>query len=180
MRAHHLEETLRALKLFGMLDTLETRLGQATAGELGYVELLQSLCEDETARRDAAGLDRRLKAARFEQTCVLEDFDFSFNPLVVAAQIRDLATLRFVEAGESIILHGPVGVGKSMIAQALGHQACRRGETAAFTKTSRLLADLAGGHADRSFKTRLARWTRPAGPGPLSSSSTTSPCGTSR
>lgn len=162
MRPHHLEETLRQLKLFGMLDTLETRLAQATAGELGYVELLQSLCEDETARRDAAGLDRRLKAARFEQTCVLEDFDFSFNPKVPAAQIRDLATLRFVEAGESIILHGPVGVGKSMIAQALGHQACRRGYTAAFTKTSRLLADLAGGHADRSFKTRLARWTRPA------------------
>lgn len=48
-----------------------------------------------------------------------------------------------------------------MIAQALGHQACRRGYSVAFTKTSRLLADLAGGHADRSFETRLARWARP-------------------
>jgi DNA replication protein DnaC len=161
MKAHHLEDTLRRLKLFGMLDSLEVRLGQATAGELGHVELLQSLCEDELARRDATGLERRLRAAHFEQTCVIEDFDFAYNPKIPAAQIRDLATLRFVDAGESVILHGPVGVGKSMIAQALGHQACRRGYTVAFTKTSRLLADLAGGHADRTFQARLARWARP-------------------
>jgi DNA replication protein DnaC len=161
MKAHHLEDTLRRLKLIGMLDSLEVRLGQATAGELGHVELLQSLCEDELARRDATGLERRLRAAHFEQTCVIEDFDFAYNPKIPAAQIRDLATLRFVDAGESVILHGPVGVGKSMIAQALGHQACRRGYTVAFTKTSRLLADLAGGHADRTFQARLARWARP-------------------
>jgi DNA replication protein DnaC len=49
-----------------------------------------------------------------------------------------------------------------MIAQALGHQACRRGYSALFTKTSRLLADLAGGHADRTFEQRLRRWARPA------------------
>ena len=48
-----------------------------------------------------------------------------------------------------------------MVAQALGHTACRRGHTVAFTKTSRLLADLAGGHADRSWHTRLRRWARP-------------------
>jgi DNA replication protein DnaC len=161
MRAHHLEETLARLKLHGMVDTLPTRLGQATAGQLGHVELLQALCEDEIARRDATGLERRLRAARFEQTCVIEDYDFSFNPKIPAAQIRDLATLRFLAAGESVILHGPVGVGKSMIAQALGHQACRRGYSVVFTKTSRLLADLAGGHADRSFESRLSRWARP-------------------
>jgi DNA replication protein DnaC len=161
MNAHQLEESLRALKLFGMLDTLSTRLAQASAGELGHVELLQVLCADEVARRDAAGLERRLRAARFEQAATIEDFDFSFNPKVPAAVIRDLATLRFVDAGESVILHGPVGVGKSMIAQALGHAACRRGHSVAFTKTSRLLADLAGGHADRSWEARLRRWARP-------------------
>jgi DNA replication protein DnaC len=162
MKAHQLEETLKALKLFGMLETLEVRLGQASAGELGHVELIQALCEDESARRDASGLERRLRAARFEQTCLVEEFDFAFNPKIPASQIRDLNTLRFVEAGESVILHGPVGVGKSMIAQCLGHQACRRGYSVLFTKTSRLLADLAGGHADRSFEARLRHWARPA------------------
>lgn len=159
---HQLEELLAKLKLFGMLDTIGVRLAQATAGELGHVELLEVLCQDETARRDDVGLTRRIKAARFEQLATIEDYDFSFNPKIPVASIRDLATLRFVDAGESIILHGPVGVGKSMIAQALGHQACRRGHSVAFTKTSRLLADFAGGHADRSWETRLRRWARPA------------------
>jgi DNA replication protein DnaC len=161
-RQHQLETTLRALGLSGMLDTLDARLSQAHAGELGHLEFLQALCEDEIARREAAALLRRVRAARFEETVTIEDFDFAFNPQVPAALIRDLATLRFLEAGESVILHGPVGVGKTMIAQALGHQACRRGHSVAFTKTSRLLADLAGGHADRSFETRLRRWAKPA------------------
>ena len=163
MRTHQLETTLRSLSLSGMLDTLEARIAQADAGELGHIEFLQSLCEDELARRDAAAITRRIKAARFEQVCAIEDFDFSYNnPKTPTARIRDLATLRFVEAGESVVLHGPVGVGKTMIAQALGHLACRRGYTVAFTKASRLLADLAGGHADRTWETRLRRWARPA------------------
>ncbi len=161
-RRHQLETSLRALGLSGMLDTLEQRLAQAHAGELGHLEFLQALCEDELARRQAAATCRRVRAARFEQTSSIEDFDFAYNPTIPAALLRDLASLRFVEAGESVILHGPVGVGKTMIAQALGHQACRRGLTALFAKTSRLLADLAGGHADRSFETRLRRWARPA------------------
>lgn len=159
--AQHLEDALGRLKLFGMLDTLSARLAQATAGELGHVELLEVLCQDEATRRDTAALARRIQAARFETQATIEDFDFKFNPKIPAPQIRDLATLRFIDAGESIILHGPVGVGKTMVAQALGHAACRHGHTVAFTKTSRLLADLAGGHADRSWSTRLRRWTRP-------------------
>lgn len=162
MKAHQLEQTLRSLALSGMLETLEVRLSQAAAGELGHVEFLQALCADELHRRDAAGIARRVRAAHFEQTCAIEDFDPTYNPKIPIAQLRDLATLRFLEAGESVILHGPVGVGKTMIAQALGHQACRRGYSVLFTKTSRLLADLAGGHADRSWDSRLRRWSRPA------------------
>lgn len=161
-RTHQLESSLRSLSLSGMLDTLEARLVQAHAGELGHLEFLQVLCQDEIARREVAALERRLRAARFEATVTIEDFDFSYNPKIPAAVIRDLATLRFVEAGESVVLHGPVGVGKSHVAQALGHGACRRGHSVAFTKTSRLLADLAGGHADRTWEARLRRWARPA------------------
>lgn len=160
-RPHQLEEILGTLRLSGMAETLEARLAQARAGELGHVELLHALCTDELARRDAAALERRIRNARFEQLVTIEEFDFGYNHHTPAAAIRDLATLRFVDAGESVILHGPVGVGKSHIAQALGHAACRRGHTAAFAKTSRLLADLAGGHADHSWAARLRRWARP-------------------
>ena len=163
--AHQLDTALRALKLSGMLDTLDARLAQARAGDLGHIEFLHALCLDELARRDAAAIVRRVRNARFEQATTLEDFDFNYNPRVPAAAIRDLATLRFMSAGESIILHGPVGVGKTFIAQAIGHHACRHGHTATFTKTSRLLADLAGGHADRTWTTRLNRWARLVSPG---------------
>ena len=160
-RRHQLETTLRTLKLSGMLDTLEARLLQAQAGNLGHVEFLQVLCEDEIARREDAAVDRRIRQAHFENPTTLEEFDFTYNPKIPAATIRDLATLRFVDAGASVILCGPVGVGKTHIAQALAHQACRRGHTAAFTKTSRLLADLAGGHADLTWALRLRRWAKP-------------------
>jgi DNA replication protein DnaC len=129
-----LETLLRSLKLPGMADMLGERLAQAASAQLGHAELLALLCGDELARRDAAGLARRLAAARFESTAAIEDLDFGYNPDVPAGTIRDLATLRFLDRGESIILHGPVGVGKTMLAQALGQLACRRGHTAAFTK----------------------------------------------
>jgi DNA replication protein DnaC len=161
-RDGQLESQLRALRLPGMAEMLSERLGQARSSNLGHAELLALLCQDEAARRDATGLARRLAAARFEATCAVEDFDFAYNPAVPAGVIRDLATLRFLQAGESVILHGPVGVGKTMLAQALGQLACRRGHTAMFTKTSRLLADLAGGQADRSWASRLRRWAKPA------------------
>jgi len=157
-----LQAVLRSLKLPGMADMLGERLAQAHTGNLGHAEVLALLAGDEQTRREGAGLARRLEAAHFEATCAVEDFDFGFNPGIPAGTVRDLAGLGFLTAGQSVILHGPVGVGKTMLAQALGQLACRRGHSVVFTKTSRLLADLAGGHADRTWATRLRRWARPA------------------
>ncbi len=84
-RTHQLETTLRALKLSGMLETIEARLTQARAGDLGHVEFLQALCEDEISRRDQAAVSRRGRAARFDQTAAIEDFNFNYNPKIPAA-----------------------------------------------------------------------------------------------
>ena len=111
-RQSQLEATLRALRLSGMLDTLDARLAQARAGSLGHLEFLQALCEDEINRREAAAVTRRLRGARFETPTTLEEFDFAANPKLPAAAIRDLATLHFLDRAESVILYGPVGVGK--------------------------------------------------------------------
>jgi DNA replication protein DnaC len=154
---HQLESTLRTLKLSGMLDTLDARLAQARAGELGHLEFLQILCEDEVSRRAAAAVHRRLRAARFDEQVTIEQFDFTVSAKLPVAAIRDLSTLRFLDSGESVVLHGPVGVGKSHIAQALGHLACRRNHSVTFLKASRVLAHLAGGHADRSWASRLRK-----------------------
>ena len=155
-----LAPALKALGLSGMLDTIGARLAEARAGTLGHAEFLQVLCEDELARRDAAKVTRRIRAARFPAEATLENFDFGYNPGLPTAQIRDLARLEFIAAGEGILAYGPVGVGKSHLAAALGHQACRRGYDVAFTTCSKLLAHLAGGHADRSFETRVRKLAR--------------------
>src|SRR6266536_2261088 len=136
-----LRDHLRALKLSGMLETLDARLAQAHAGDLGHLDFLQVLCHDEITRRDTTSMQRRIRYARFEQQATLEEFDFAASPKLPAAQIRDLAALRWLHAGEHVVLHGPVGVGKSHIAQALGH--------------------LAGRHADNTWPRRLAELTRP-------------------
>lgn len=87
----------------------------------------------------------------------MEDFDFTVSAKLPVHAIRDLATLRFLERAESVVLHGPVGIGKSHVAQAPGNLACRRNLSVTFLKTSRALGHLAGGHADRTLSTRLRK-----------------------
>jgi DNA replication protein DnaC len=157
-----LDKALRTLKLSGMLATIEARLAQARAGELGHIDFLQVLCEDEITRRETMSVHRRLHKARFEDQATLEGFDFTASPKLPVAAIRDLAALRWLHAGESVILYGPVGVGKSHVAQALGHLAIRQGADVRFMRTSRALAHLAGGHADRTWHKRLGELARPA------------------
>jgi DNA replication protein DnaC len=157
-----LARALKTLRLSGMLDTLQARLAQAGAGDLGHLEFLQVLCEDEIARRSGTAITRRLRRARFDEQATFEGFDFTAGPGIPAAAVRDLAALRWLAAGESVILTGPVGVGKTHIACALGHQAIRAGHEVRFAKTSRILADLAGGHADGTWDRRLRAWARPA------------------
>ena len=65
-----LHDTLRTLKLTGMLETLDARVAQARTGSLGHLDFLQVLCEDEIARRETAALARRLRLARFEEQAV--------------------------------------------------------------------------------------------------------------
>ena len=160
MQTHQLEAKLKALKLSGMLATLEARLEQAHGGDLGHLEFLEVLLEDEISRREAKALAERIRRARFEAQVTLEEFDFAYNPQVPAPLIRDLGALRFIERGESVVLYGPVGVGKTHVAQALGHVACRRGYSVLFAKTSRVLSELAGGRADGSWEARLRRLAR--------------------
>lgn len=161
LKPSHLQSKLRALRLGGMLETLDLRLDQAGQGRLGYLEFLELLLEDEIGRRGAKGLASRVSKAHFEEQKTLEEFDWSFNPTIPAARIRDLATGQFIARKESVLLCGPVGVGKTFIAQALGHQACRLGYSVLFTKMARLLADLGGGRADGTSGTRLRRYLHP-------------------
>jgi DNA replication protein DnaC len=161
MNLFNLEPKLKSLHLRGMLESLENRAGQARDSKLGHLEFLELLLEDEIARRQARSLQARINRAHFAEVKTLADFDFNFNPKIPTGQLRDLATCRYLERKESVILCGAVGLGKSHLAQALGWEACARGYTVLFTKTSHLLQDLGAGHLDGSWQQRLRRYLKP-------------------
>lgn len=151
---------LKSLRLSGILETLDVRNQQAIDEKCTYVEFLLKLVEDEVERRGQKQLSLRLRRSGLDSGKTLEAFDFGFNPAINRQQVYDLATCAFVERAESLFLIGPAGVGKSHLAQALGHEACRRGFDVVFARTSRMLAHLHAGRADGSYERRLAMYQR--------------------
>jgi DNA replication protein DnaC len=158
---HQLEQQLKILRLGGFLQTLELRLQQVQGSSLGYIEFLQLLVQDEIERREAKKLNLRLSRASFEEEKTLEGFDFSFNPKLNAKLVRDLGNCSFIEKKEHVLLYGSAGVGKSHIAQALGHQACRLGYEVLFTKAVKFFRFLLAGRADHSWEKRIKKYLIP-------------------
>ena len=152
---------LKKLRLSGVLQSLELRLQQAREDSLPYEEFLFRLLSDEVERRDGKQLEQRVRRANFEHDKTLEDFDFHFNPNVPKARVIDLATCSFVEKRQSVLLLGPTGVGKSHIAQALGHRACRLGKSVLHVAAQDLFKQLRAARADGSHDRRMLRFTTP-------------------
>lgn len=119
------------------------------------------LLQDEVERRAQNKLRLRLRRGNFDPSKTLEEFDFGFNPKLNKAELFDLATCQFVEKRQNCLIYGPCGVGKSHLAQALAHEACRRGYEVLFVQTSKMLGHLAGGRADGSRAQRLNKYLRP-------------------
>lgn len=152
---------LKKLRLSGVLQSLELRTRQATDDNLAHSEFLLRLLADEVERRDAKQLQQRVRRANFEHAKTVEDFDFHFNPTVPKAKVLELATCAFVERHENVLIVGPTGVGKSHLAQALGHRACRIGHSALYIGAQELLTSLRAARGEGSYEKRLLRYTTP-------------------
>ena len=127
-----LKTQLKTLKLSGMLDNLDLRLLEAQQNQLAFSEFLSMIVTDEIETRNMRKLKRLLIHSGMGVEKTLETFDFSFNPSINAAYIRELATCRFIERGEGVFFIGPSGTGKTHLAKALCHQACRKYMSTAF------------------------------------------------
>ncbi len=156
----HLIPKLKALRLSGILDTLEVRTQQAIAEQWTYGDFLERLLEDEVERRGQKQLAMRLRRAALNTSKTLETFDFTFNPGVNRQLIYDLATGQFIRDKRNVLLCGPTGVGKSHLAQALAHEACRRGFDVVLTDAHKMLRHLQAGRVDGTYDKRLAAYTR--------------------
>lgn len=120
-----LEQSLRTLRLSGLAASLEVRLTEARGNHLEHEEFLELLVADELAVRASRLVDRRVRAAMFREQKSLDEFDFAFNPSIKRKQVFDLATCKFVRDKADVLLLGPPGVGKSFLAQAIGHAAIK-------------------------------------------------------
>ena len=151
---------LKRLKLGAVLNTLPERVALARREQLDYASFLQIILTDEINRRDHRRLELRLQRAGFEQTCRLEDFDWSAS-ITLDRRLLDAAfSLQFLDRNEHVLLVGPVGVGKSFIAQALGYAAVRAGHSVRFVHADdffRAMAQARVDHStDKTFRSFLA------------------------
>lgn len=158
---HQLTPSLTQLRLSGILQTLEARNRQAMEGQWSYIEFLARLVEDEVERRAQKQLALRLRRAGVNSTKTLEGFDFNFNPAVQRQQVLQLASCDFIRQKRNVLICGPTGTGKTHLAHALVHEACRQGFDALFTPTHKMLQHLHGGRADGTWERRLHTYLRP-------------------
>jgi DNA replication protein DnaC len=118
---------LRRLRLSGLLQSLEVRLQEATANQLGHDQFLEILVQDELAVRQERLMARRVKAAGFPALRTLDQFNWDFNPQIDRKRIFDLAAGQFIRQAQDVLFVGPPGVGKTHLAQALGYRAIQMG-----------------------------------------------------
>ncbi|MGC4936112.1 IS21-like element helper ATPase IstB [Gordonia sp. DT30] len=150
---------LKALKLGALADTLPARAALARQHKLSHITFLENLLADEVSRRETRSTTLRSKKAGLDPTMHLTDWQAPDDLRYDHTLLNDLATLRFLDASQSLIIQGPVGVGKTHLATAFGHLAIRRRHTVAFSRADKLFHRLRAARLDNTLDTELRRLT---------------------
>jgi DNA replication protein DnaC len=156
-----LKTVMKRLKLSGLLAMLPDRVAYARKTKLAELDFLELVLQDEVDRRDQKNLSLRLTRAGFEEEQTLEGFDWNALVTFDRERVKDLFSLGFLERQEDAIFLGPVGVGKTFLAGALGHAACRAGYEVAFLRADRMFQLLHQSRADHSTEKVLRRLLAP-------------------
>jgi DNA replication protein DnaC len=149
------------LRLYRVEAELTTLLEQAAKREIAYADFLDEVLDLEVRAKAEKHLAMRTAMARFPFHKTLETFDFKFQPSIDPKVIRELATGRYMESAENVLLLGPPGVGKTHLAVALGLKACAQGIRTLFTTATGLIATLGKAFGENRLEERLKLLTQP-------------------
>jgi DNA replication protein DnaC len=154
-------EKLKTLRLEGMFAAWQEQQANPNTSALGFDERFGMLVDAEWTHRDNKRMKRSLREAklRFTQACI-EGVDYPARRELDKAVIRQLATCRWVQEHQAVLITGATGTGKSYVACALAHQVCRKGYRALYRRAPRFFDELRLARADGSYPRMLARIAR--------------------
>lgn len=156
-----LKQAATALRLSGLLSSLNLRLQEAEANRLPYAQFLELVFQDELNVRAQRTIFRRNKVAAFREVRSLDNFDFRFNTSINRAQIYELATCQFIRQHRDLLFVGPPGVGKSHLAQAIGIEAVKAGFPVLYRSVFDLVRELSSEETQRGESRLMAKYLKP-------------------
>jgi len=158
---NELKPLLKRPKLGHLLKALPERLALALREQLDYAAFLQIILADEVTRRDNRNMEMHLQKAGFEKVCRLEDFDWTAQVTVERRLVDAVFSLDFLNRHEHVLFVGPVGVGKSFLAQALGYAAVRAGHSVRFSRADAFFRSLAQSRIDHTLEKAFRSFLSP-------------------
>ncbi|MGB1952352.1 MAG: IS21-like element ISSpu5 family helper ATPase IstB [Marinobacter sp.] len=155
MLKHPTLDKLHALKLTGMAAALEDQSATPDITDLSFEERLGLLVDREMTERDNRRMSSRLRRAKLRHAAILEDIDYRNSRGLDKGLVQSLASCQWVKEHLNVLITGPTGVGKTWLACALAHKACREGYTAQYVRLTRLLRELTIAKGDGQYSKLL-------------------------
>ena len=151
---------LQYLKLNQMVEHLDEVIDFCMSNKLSFTDALIKLTNYEIDSKETNAIKAMVKVGAFPFLKELKDFDFSFQPSINEQEIRELATLRFIDNHENIIFYGPSGVGKTSLATAIGIASAKNRRSTYFIKCHDLIAQLKSANQENRLEVRLKHFLK--------------------
>lgn len=157
-----LAQQLRTISLHALADNLDDIIALATKHRWGTVELLDHVVDKEIQERARRSMERRLSRAKLGRFTPMADFDWAWPTRIDRPLVEAALQLDFLTAKRNLVLVAPQGLGKTMLAKNIAHQAVLKGHTALFVTASQLLLDLGAQDSPRALDRRLKLYAHPS------------------
>lgn len=151
------KDKMKKLRLHGMLQSLETQESHPESLSMTFEERLGLLVDREDSERENRKMSNRLRQAKLKQQALAENIDYAENRGLDKAKFQSLLDCAWVSRSQNVIITGPTGAGKTYLACALAHKACRNGYSSIYYRVTKLLEELSISKVDGSYHRFLER-----------------------